>query len=743
MSHFLSDAPASAASDDPRADRPSAVGHGRLLVLGGGAVVRECFAPAIAALGLSSVTTIVDPRASASTFRQPLTLVADDFRSVLKTAAAQGTTHCVVALPNALHHEAVSLALRSGLHVLCEKPLSLNASECANLAAQAARANRILAVNMVRRLYHSVQTAVDLLGRGWIGKLRAVRVAHGGRYGWPVASLAPFQRENGGVLADMGVHYLDLTEWIAGPLTPKSYEDDWAGGVESDCTFRLEGSNGVTVEIALSRCRPLANEVELEGESGCIRFGVDAFDACTIESVAADGRRSAVLVRPEGEDDDHRFEDYFLEQMRRFLGGADASELVDARAAGRAAGLIEWAYGHRADRRRSPAWLSPVTLEAGSALVTGATGFIGAHLLERLAADGRTEIVAGYHTLRGCARISRFPVQYAHVNLLDAEDVRRAVRGQRYVFHLAVSKAGGDDRAVTVQGTQHVVDAAIAERVETVVVLSTMYVMGRPGGTVDESAPYRPIGGAYGRTKAEMEQWCLERARSSATRIVVLLPTCVYGEGASTYTEMPVAMASEGRFTWIDDGAGLANIVYAANLVDAMIRAAIVQDAHGQRFIVNDEILTWREFLSPMLGPWLESVPAPSAEEFRAMTAAQPAPGVRDVIAAVMRSREMWDAVGRTRMANRLRPIVKRHLPVVSRMRARASSPSPRKAPAPRPSPPEWLAEVYGLSSTRFSSDRARTVLGWAPLMSREAALRRTTRWLEEQGLYEGAPGRG
>src|SRR5262249_32621624 len=124
-------------------------------------------------------------------------------------------------------------------------------------------------------------------------------------------------------------------------------------------------------------------------------------------------------------------------------------------------------------------------------------------------------------------------------------------------------------------------------------------------GEADESAPYRPAGGAYGRTKANMERWCLMRAQNSGdTRIVVLLPSCVYGPNGPTFTELPAKLASQKQFAWISEGQGIANYVYIDNLVDAMIRAAQVPQAHRNRFIINDGWTTWRNFLDPIVSPW-------------------------------------------------------------------------------------------------------------------------------------------
>lgn len=698
-----------------------------VLVLGGGAVVRECFAPALASLGLSARTTIADPVNATPDAFPGFTVDAADFREVL-ARSDRPWTHCVVALPNALHVEAVTLALQRGLHVLCEKPLSLSSTECAALQEEAARCNRLLGVNMVRRLFQSVEVTARALAFGWLGELQSVSIAHGGAYGWPIASLAPFLPVNGGVLADMGVHYLDLAHRLVGPLRARRYADDWRGGVESECRFELETTSGVPVDLTLSRLGPLANEIVLTGTRGRVRLGVDTMDRA--EFLPLDGNESAVVLTTD-EMGGTSFVGYFTEQMRRFL----ANQVdVTADVAAQTAALMEWAYASRSmpaiDR-------TPPRLEAGRVLVTGATGFIGVHLLDRLTSAGSGPVTVTYRSFASCASVSRFPVEYARLDLLTPGDLRALVRGHRYVFHLAVSRNAETERQVTVEGTKRLVEACIAEGVESIVILSTMYVMGHQAGDIDETSPYKPIGGSYGTAKAEMEQWVIERARTSPSRLTVLIPTCVYGPGGDTYTEGPVAFAREGRFAWIEQGQGIANIVYVGNLVDAMVRAAITPAAHGERFIISDESLTWRTFLTPLLGPWAAQVPAPSAEAFEAMCHVVDTPtGVTDIARAILRSPEVWDAVTRTRAATALRPLVKRYAPTVVRLRRKARPFSPPVTQPPAV-PPLWLRDVFGPASARFRSDKAARLLGWTPTTSTSDALALTSAWLERRGLFD------
>src|SRR5262249_11141324 len=117
---------------------------------------------------------------------------------------------------------------------------------------------------------------------------------------------------------------------------------------------------------------------------------------------------------------------------------------------------------------------------AGPVLVTGGSGFIGSRLVARLAELGIGPIRAPGRGYRTCVELARFAVEMPRLDLLDPPAVRRVLRGIRHVFHLAYGRDGDDPRKITVDGTRNVVDAAIAEGCESVVVLSTAYVFGRP-----------------------------------------------------------------------------------------------------------------------------------------------------------------------------------------------------------------------------------------------------------------------
>jgi nucleoside-diphosphate-sugar epimerase/predicted dehydrogenase len=706
---------------------------GQILILGAGAVTRELFLPALSKLGLTGRTTVADASAAVADLASQypgLRGIQRDFREYLEQAPKGEFACAIVALPNALHEEAVVRAVDQGLPVLCEKPLALSRRACLDMGRAAEGAGCMLAVNMVRRLLPGVRSARLAVDLGMIGALESIDIEHGSAYAWPARSLAPFRRENGGLLADMGVHYLDLAEMFLGRLSPLAYEDDARGGVEADLTYELQSGSGSRARIRLSRLRTLRNTVALTGERGRLEWGVDDGDECTLTVVNHDpvelrqaGGRASSLA------------DCFAQQIEDFLERVRLGKppLVGARNAAETAALIEWAY---AERR--PARIFPAGTEApGPSLVTGATSFIGFHLVERLFERGVSEVVAAARSPLTCARIARFPARLELVDLLDARSVRQAMRGVRRVFHLAYGRDGAARREVTVEGTKNVVNAAIEEGCESVVILSTAYVFGRPAGIVDETRPYQPDGGEYGASKAEMERWCLARARSSGpTRLVVLNPSCVYGPWGGAYSELPASLARGQAFCWIESGIGSANYNFVGNLVDAILLASEKPEAHGQRFLINDGVTTWREFLGPFVEPWQKEILSYTKQDLLELEL-ETRDGVLKAMRKLSASPDVRRIVKRTAVGAAAVALANRYFPSAiprgapggaSGNNGLAKRASETTAP---PQPPCWLADLYGNSSTAYSSEKAKSILGWRPAIDLAEGQRRTVEHLD------------
>lgn len=135
-----------------------------------------------------------------------------------------------VCLPNALHAEASIAALEAGLHVVCEKPMSINVAEAENMIATAVRADRRLMVSYNYRYRADSQWLKRLIENGKLGDVYHVNVSWRRETGIPGWGLfGSKQASGGGALIDLGVHILDLSLWMMGFPKVKTITADVRG----------------------------------------------------------------------------------------------------------------------------------------------------------------------------------------------------------------------------------------------------------------------------------------------------------------------------------------------------------------------------------------------------------------------------------------------------------------------------------------------------------------------------------
>jgi predicted dehydrogenase len=143
-----------------------------------------------------------------------------DYREVINDPEIDAVS---VATPNAYHKQPTVEALRAGKHVLCEKPLGMNAAECKEMCAAARESGKILQVALQNRFTSAgrfMKTYVDSGAMGEIYYARAQALRRRGVPGWGV--FIDKEKQGGGPLIDIGVHILDFTLYLMGYPKPVS-----------------------------------------------------------------------------------------------------------------------------------------------------------------------------------------------------------------------------------------------------------------------------------------------------------------------------------------------------------------------------------------------------------------------------------------------------------------------------------------------------------------------------------------
>ncbi|WP_443944225.1 NAD-dependent epimerase/dehydratase family protein [Pedobacter sp. AW1-32] len=704
----------------------------KLLILGGGAVFQEYYLPALQYLDKLKDVTIVECSLNLVEELQKMGIEAihSDFESFMNQNE-KSFDRAIITLPNHLHEQAITCCLQSGLAVLCEKPLAMTLDSCKRLLLLENTLSKKVYAAMVRRLmpsFKALKKSIKLLG-----DIKSVHIEDGNSYAWVADSYAFFDPKNGGVLADMGIHYLDLLIDLFDQVKCISYSDDAEGGVEANCTLHLESYISIPISLKLSRTKKLKNTFEIIGENGSLWMEKNVFDRCFFSpepGVVHEIKLSQVFTDA---DLPYTFHACFVEQLINYLDDK-TTNLVGLEQATQGISVIDWAY-----QNQNP-YKKPENIP-DCYLVTGATGFIGTALVERLWKNGVHQITAPVRSYKNCASIARFAIDLPRLNLLDYAAVMNQMKGKKYVVHLAYSTDGNNAFEVNVTATQNIVKAACEEGVEAIVILSTMNVFGFPNGLVTEQSPMKPVANEYGKTKKIMQEWCINFAKNQhKTRIVVLNPTCVYGSNGKTYTSLPVNLNKTNQFCWIENGTGLANVVYIENLLDAILQALIVKKAHGQSFIINDETLTWKDFLLPLLNPGEQKIRNLSSKELISRSFKEKS-SVKKIIRYLLTNYELVSLINQHPILGGLKKNVFKMIPgfrskLDSERKMEWNSKGFEELSKTMPSdfdPPIWLNELFGATKSTFSAERAKQILDWKSKVSLQDALKTTQKWLRNQ----------
>jgi nucleoside-diphosphate-sugar epimerase len=255
--------------------------------------------------------------------------------------------------------------------------------------------------------------------------------------------------------------------------------------------------------------------------------------------------------------------------------------------------------------------------EARRIAVTGASGFIGRHLVAALRAGG--------HDTVPLVRKAAGLVEERVVDLASEGAATAVLAGVEVLVHCAgyahaQPRTPAEDerlhRLVNCELAEATARAALRAGVCRFVFLSSVKAMGDPGGAcVDEryaALPDTP----YGRAKRAAEE-ALRRLSASSMELVVVRPAMVYGPGSRGNLERMFRLVAGGRFPPLPATGNRRSMVHVTDLVDAIIRAALVPAAAGRTYIVaHPRAVSGRELYESMCrasgrAPSRWSVPAP------------------------------------------------------------------------------------------------------------------------------------
>ena len=328
-------------------------------------------------------------------------------------------------------------------------------------------------------------------------------------------------------------------------------------------------------------------------------------------------------------------------------------------------------------------------------LVTGATGLLGSHVAERLRASGnhvRALVRPGSRT----DFVDALDVEIVRGDLTDAAACARAVAGVELIFHCA-AKVGDWGRWSEFEtgcmgATETLARAAVRAGVARFVHISSTSAYGHPApgaAPVDETAALGAnvwILDYYTRSKVECERLLWRMAEREGLPLTVIRPSWLFGERDRTTAPRLIREFRRGRLLIVGKGDNPLSAVYAGVVAEAAIVAARDPSSVGEAYnITSQGRITQREFLDLF------------ARALELPRVARRVPYALAFAGGFL-------------------------LEIQGRLRFRAEPPRITRYGA-------WLLGRY----LEYSTEKARTRLGWSPTISYAESIERTVRWFAGQ----------
>lgn len=326
--------------------------------------------------------------------------------------------------------------------------------------------------------------------------------------------------------------------------------------------------------------------------------------------------------------------------------------------------------------------------DPGKVLVTGATGFVGSHLVDRLL-ERRSDVRCLVRKSSNLRYVKDSKLELSYGGLDDSTDWDEALADVSVIYHVAgatFARRAQDYYTVNHQGTEALLAAAVKRRdqIKKFVYISSLAAVGpaRDGVPVDEETVPSPIT-PYGRSKLMAEE--AVRVVSELLPVTIVRPPAVYGPRDYGVFEFFKAVKG-GMFPMIGRGDKRLSLVHARDLVDGIVLAGESEASIGRTYFI-------------------------SSEDDYSMRA------VADLVAALMRRRLRAFAIPRplaygVALAAEAAAAVMGKPPVINR------------------------DKVTELSQTGWtcSIERAKGELGYSPQIPLEEGLRETIAWYKSEG---------
>ena len=267
-----------------------------------------------------------------------------------------------------------------------------------------------------------------------------------------------------------------------------------------------------------------------------------------------------------------------------------------------------------------PSFPSNSNVSKNVVLVTGAAGLLGKELIRQLLEKG-FQVIALYHHQIIKEYTDHPNVKLVQGDILDTFHLEQIMLGVQDVYHCAalVSFDPKDTRQlfrINIEGTESVVNAAIAAGIRKLVYVSSVAAMGRirNNETITEEMQWseKTSNSNYGKSKylAEMEVW---RGIGEGLNAVIVNPTIILGGDSWEGGSSAIFKTAYEEFPWYTEG--ISGFVSAKDVVRAMI-LLMNSDISAERFILNGSNASYRDVFSMIAENFKKKPPHKKVSKF-------------------------------------------------------------------------------------------------------------------------------
>jgi nucleoside-diphosphate-sugar epimerase/predicted dehydrogenase len=536
------------------------------------------------------------------------------------------------------YHAELSIeAMNRGCHVLVEKPMALTVDDAEKMISVAKLNNVRLCVNH-NMVYESVvQRALQIASTGKIGKVVSAAAYYqfdARRYPAILEEGAEYChwsfRMNGGPLQDLMPHPASLVCELIGEISnieftgknigvlPRPWQDEMRVLIDAKGStgyisislsekpdvilFILKGTRG-TVEANLFN-----DILILQRKSNLPRAIARGLSGFSIASQALKGSVANIVRFLAGRIDKSngvaalvsKFYESIAEGTEAPISLEKSLRVVDL-----TSHLWPSSPTHFAETE------SHVTREferpMPTALVTGASGFIGTHLVKKLLSENiRVRALVRPNSIHA-GRLRNVDVDVIEGDLSNRDAINEAVRGINTIYHAGASMSDSwqEHEEITIGGTETLVAAALTNRVERFIHFSTLAVFElldvNHTDKISEDSPFQKSPkrmGPYSFAKIETEKIVLDAHRSKGLGVTIVRPGMVIGPMGRVFFPHLGYRYQDSVFLIIGKGDKILPLTYVENTVDGIYKASVLDNAIGQSYnLIDDGDVTVNEYL--------------------------------------------------------------------------------------------------------------------------------------------------